>query len=110
MLRSRIQHRSLAQTFVKHGFTNGTMRLLTQKPHIPIATLTSFFSTFPTTITNHSTFKTPALTSHFSTMAPAAHYYADTKAPVTPLEVKQHFELLADNDKLYAHHMSRYEN
>lgn len=37
----------------------------------------------------------------------AAHYYADTNAPVTPLEAKHHFELLTDKEKHYAHHMSR---
>ncbi|VVT46966.1 uncharacterized protein SAPINGB_P001476 [Magnusiomyces paraingens] len=73
----------------------------------------SFSSSFTTTTKSISPSKSylkPRFSfqsQNFSTMAPAAHYYADTKAPITPLEVKHHFELLADNDKHYAHHMSR---
>lgn len=34
-------------------------------------------------------------------------YLADRKAPVTPLAVKPHFEKLTDQEKKYAHHLSR---
>lgn len=33
--------------------------------------------------------------------------YADTNTPVCNLEVKEHFDLLTDKEKRYAHHMSR---
>lgn len=36
-----------------------------------------------------------------------SQYLADKNAPVTPLEVKQHFDKLSDKEKIYAHHMSR---
>lgn len=94
------------------------------------STITTFSSSLPSTSTSTSTFFSPTAHSYSTiatassstissslsssssstnnTMAPASQYYADTKAPVTPLEVKQHFELLSDKDKLYAHHMSRY--
>lgn len=37
----------------------------------------------------------------------AKEFYADTNAPVCNLEVKEHFELLTEKEKRYAHHISR---
>jgi len=35
----------------------------------------------------------------------ASRYYADQKAPICPLVIKEHFETLTDKEKLYAHYI-----
>lgn len=44
---------------------------------------------------------------HYSTKMGREHYFADEKAPVCQLAVKPHFEALSDQEKKYAHHLSR---
>ncbi|KAK9761668.1 hypothetical protein K7432_013265 [Basidiobolus ranarum] len=42
-----------------------------------------------------------------STTSKETPYYADANAPVCQLEIRPHFELLNEKEKLYAHHISR---
>jgi hypothetical protein len=37
------------------------------------------------------------------------HYLADSPPSVVPLAIKPHFEALSDQEKLYAHHISVYD-
>jgi dipeptidyl-peptidase-3 len=39
------------------------------------------------------------------TSANISRFYADQKAPICPLVIKEHFDTLTDKEKLYAHHI-----
>lgn len=39
--------------------------------------------------------------------ADASLYYADAKAPICPLEIKEHFDALNSKEQLYAHHIAK---
>ncbi|KAK9766092.1 hypothetical protein K7432_005077 [Basidiobolus ranarum] len=57
----------------------------------------------------HSAFTFSRLSRSVTTLTSdiEAQHYADHKAPVCQLEIRNHFELLQEKEKRYAHHISR---